>query len=96
MEKDLQLLLDAKFNISITGSRTICEPCPTESDWDYLVEVESSDRLSEIVSLLDSNGFYWEGATEHYQDVGNNFMSWRKYTPFLHPFCFILTKPAIK
>lgn len=60
------------------GSRVTVYPAPRNTDADFLIEIQQAE-VSGMVARLASEGFKWEGATEHYQDVaGNTFMSWRK------------------
>ncbi|MER9524013.1 hypothetical protein NKI96_10555 [Mesorhizobium sp. M0292] len=72
-------LLAASCLVEPCGSRVTCNPAPTDTDEDYLVEMPSGreDSVSRIVSLLAEAGFRWEG-TEHYQMAANEFMSWRR------------------
>lgn len=62
------------------GSRVTCNPAPTDTDEDHLVEMPDAreDTVSSVVSLLSSAGFRWEGDTEHYQTAASEFMSWRR------------------
>lgn len=66
--------------ITPCGSRVTCNPPPQDTDADYLVFVEPGDPLSKLTSHLGGDeGWHWEGATEHYQNVvANTFMSFRK------------------
>jgi hypothetical protein len=60
------------------GSRVTCNPPPTDTDADYLVQIVQSDRetVGRVVNALSAAGFQWEG-NEHYQDAAGDFMSWR-------------------
>jgi hypothetical protein len=75
--KDLVKLCD----VEPCGSRVTCSPAPTDTDADYLVYVRShrEQDVADVVDILASAGFEWEGASEHYQCLcGNSFMSWRR------------------
>lgn len=64
--------------VSPTGSQTICNPAPIESDYDYLVECDEQNK-SAIFQGLIGLGFHWEGATEHYKNIiANTFCSLRR------------------
>lgn len=59
------------------GSRVTCDPAPTDTDQDYLVQMPNRNgTISKAVSLLSGAGFRWEGG-EHYQMAAGDFMSWR-------------------
>lgn len=66
--------------ISAAGSRVTCNPAPDTSDHDYLVYADGDDGiLSQVVAILSTAGFEWEGNSKHYQHCGDEgFMSWRK------------------
>jgi hypothetical protein len=65
--------------VEMCGSRVTCNPAPTGTDEDYLVEIEqvSSGSVAQVVQAISGAGFNWEGS-EHYQNAANTFMSWRK------------------
>lgn len=78
---DTLSLLKTFCEVEPCGSRVTCFPPHQNTDADYLVFVTSgkAQDVSNVVSLLQGNGYQWEGASEHYQDVaGVGFMSWRK------------------
>ena len=78
---DLIALLQTFCEVEPCGSRVTCFPPPQDTDADYLVFVSSLKEadVSRVVDLLGSNGFVWEGDSQHYQTVaGSTFMSWRK------------------
>jgi len=60
------------------GSRITCNPPPIDTDADYLVQIVQNDKdtIGRVVNALSGSGFVWEG-NEHYQDVADDFMSWR-------------------
>ncbi len=64
--------------VETCGSRVTCNPAPTDTDEDYLVEVVGCD-ISDVIHVLSECGFIWEGNhSEHYRDAASTFMSWRK------------------
>lgn len=74
---DLELL---GCTVEPCGSRVTCNPPPTDTDQDYLVEVPAHDRghVALVVSDLTQAGFHLEG-NGHYQDqAAEGFMSWRR------------------
>lgn len=74
-----RLEYDFHCEISHCGSRVTCNPAPTDTDDDWLVFVDDHTHLSQMVERLTTDGWRWEGATEHYQNVASNtFMSWRR------------------
>ena len=81
MDDRLRSLLEA-FDCVVepTGSRVTCNPAPTETDADYLVQAPNDvAALSAVVCVIEGEGFSQDGATEHYQDVtGDGFLSWRR------------------
>lgn len=61
------------------GSRETCDPPPVDTDADFLVLVFPGHDLAGVITRLSSDGWTWEGSSEHYQNVaGEGFMSWRK------------------
>ena len=61
------------------GSRVTCNPAPTDTDQDYLVEVKDDiNTISEVVNRLQSFGFRWEGGEHYQQAMTGDFMSWRR------------------
>lgn len=73
----LQLWYGAE--VTPCGSRVTCNPAPVDTDTDYLVFVATDDHLSKLLTYLDKEGWQWEGATEHYQNVcANTFTSFRR------------------
>lgn len=61
------------------GSRVTCNPAPTDTDQDYLVEAKDDQRtISEVVNRLQSFGFRWEGGEHYQQAMAGDFMSWRR------------------
>lgn len=73
----LQLWCGAE--VTPCGSRVTCNPAPVDTDTDYLVFVATDDHLSKLFTYLDKEGWQWEGATEHYQNVcANTFASFRR------------------
>lgn len=67
--------------VGMCGSRVTCQPPPTNTDTDYLVEIIDKPRqmqaITDVVEALCSFGFDWEGS-EHYQCAASTFMSWRR------------------
>lgn len=64
--------------VAACGSQITCDPAPTDTDRDYLVEVRPDQgSVADAVSELSNARFHWEGS-EHYQDAAGTFMSWRK------------------
>lgn len=61
------------------GSRVTCDPSPTDTDQDYLVQSKRDEAsVAAVVDALSEHGFQWEGG-EHYQmAMSSDFMSWRK------------------
>jgi len=60
------------------GSRVTCEPAPTDTDVDYLVEIPPSQTtVSLVVEHLSGAGFTWEGGEHYQQAAAGDFMSWR-------------------
>lgn len=73
----LQLWYGAE--VTPCGSRVTCNPAPVDTDTDYLVFVATDDHLSKLLTYLDKEGWQWEGATEHYQNVcASTFTSFRR------------------
>lgn len=60
------------------GSRVTCDPTPTDTDEDYLVQVPSP-RVPDVMVGLNECGYSWEGSSEHYQfKIDDGFSSFRK------------------
>lgn len=60
------------------GSRVTCNPAPTNTDADYLVECRGAAMLSDAVSDLGFCNFEWDSNSKEYQMAGETgFMSWR-------------------
>lgn len=71
-------LNEAGCTVEPCGSRVTCDPPPSDTDQDYLVEAPQA-AISDIVAFLSQANFRWEGASEHYQNVAqSDFMSWRR------------------
>lgn len=75
-------LANLGFIVEPCGSRITCDPPPMDTDEDFLVYLFMSDApgkaMSTLMDILETNGYEWEGDTEHYQSVADNgFMSWR-------------------
>lgn len=61
------------------GSRVTCDPAPTDTDQDYLVEVKDDEKtIAQVVNRLDSFLFHWEGGEHYQQAMTGDFMSWRR------------------
>lgn len=79
--RDVIYMLE-KLGCEVTdcGSRVTCDPPPSGTDWDRLVACKDDDSVvAEVVSVLYSTGFAWEGDSEHYQvSARGGFMSWRR------------------
>lgn len=74
----IEILNKLGCKVEACGSRVTCNPAPTDTDEDYLVEVTGCD-ISDVVNVLAEQGFFWEGNhAEHYRNAANTFMSWRK------------------
>lgn len=58
------------------GSRVTCNPPPTDTDRDYLVEVKRYADYEQAIEIIIENGFYPEGS-DHYRNSDFNFQSWR-------------------
>lgn len=78
MLKILKDLEDIGCEISAAGSRITCAPFSENSDHDYLVYAEDEGILSHVIAILSNGAFEREGNSQHYQDCGEGFMSWRK------------------
>jgi hypothetical protein len=58
------------------GSRVTCNPAPTDTDRDYLVEVKRFDDFDRALEIIMENGFHPEGG-DHYRNSDFDFQSWR-------------------
>ncbi|QIW87550.1 hypothetical protein Ab1vBOLIVR4_gp33 [Agrobacterium phage OLIVR4] len=58
------------------GSRVTCNPPPTDTDRDYLVEVKRYADFEQAVEIIMENGFHPEGS-DHYRNSDFDFQSWR-------------------
>lgn len=58
------------------GSRVTCNPPPTDTDRDYLVEVKRYADYEQAIQIIMENGFYPEGS-DHYRNSDFDFQSWR-------------------
>lgn len=58
------------------GSRVTCNPPPTDTDRDYLVEVRRYADFEQAVEIIMENGFHPEGS-DHYRNSDFDFQSWR-------------------
>jgi hypothetical protein len=78
MNQDVKEVLDGiAYSYEQCGSTVTCNPAPSETDIDYLVELPDDDKkVSDFVDKMILLGFTWEGAG-HYQDAASTFMSWR-------------------
>lgn len=78
VKETIDILTKLGCTVEPCGSRVTCNPAPTDTDEDYLVEVVGCD-ISDVVQTLSEFGFIWEGNhSEHYRDAASTFMSWRK------------------
>lgn len=68
-------LSEAGCMVEPCGSRITCDPAPTDTDADFLVEFPKRD-FEKVIDIIMENGFHPEG-TEHYRDTIQNFQSWR-------------------
>lgn len=58
------------------GSRVTCNPPPTDTDRDYLVEVKCYADYEQAIEIIMENGFHPEGS-DHYRNSDFDFQSWR-------------------
>lgn len=57
------------------GSRVTCNPPPTDTDRDYLVEF-TRGMLERVINIIMENGFSPE-SSNHYRNDDFDFQSWR-------------------
>ncbi len=76
----IEQLRALKCIVDATASRVICDPAPTDTDEDYLVEVDGgAEGYEAIIEHLKKIGFIPEGDQDHYADaIENHFTSYRK------------------
>jgi hypothetical protein len=68
-------LQEAGCVVEPCGSRVTCNPPPTDTDRDYLVEF-TRGMLETVINIIMENGFSPEGH-EHYRSADYDFQSWR-------------------
>jgi hypothetical protein len=69
-------LIEMGCFVKKTGSKVICNPPPSDSDTDYLVNCFNDKRLLVITHYLEKEGF--ESESESYEGHDNDFNSYRK------------------
>lgn len=73
----LDLLRSYGCTVEPCGSRVTCDPAPTDTDADYLVECKGQRMVSEAVDAMGRAGFSWEGGVHYQMAAEDGFMSWR-------------------